>query len=85
MRLLFDASGSPRHENQNRYQPHAGRRRHRNLPLIVRFDHHIIAAFARLKARQDWASDKSYADENLFVVHAASEVPEIYRNGESLD
>ena len=56
-----------------------------NLPFIVRRDRRTVASFARLRAAQDWASDKSYADENLFVVHAASEVPEIYRNGESLD
>ena len=41
--------------------------------------------FARLRAAQDWASDKSYSDESVFVVHTASEVLETYRDGESVD
>jgi hypothetical protein len=50
----------------------------------VRRDHRIVAAFARLRAAQDWASDKSYADESVFVVHTASEVLETYGDGESV-
>ena len=55
------------------------------LPFIERRDHRIVAAFARLRAAQDWASDESYADESVFVVHTASEVLETYRDGESVD
>ena len=51
------------------------------LPFIERRDHRIVAAFAA----QDWASDESYADESVFVVHTASEVLETYRDGESVD
>jgi hypothetical protein len=30
-----------------------------NLPFIVRRDHRIVAAFARLKPATDWAEEKS--------------------------
>ena len=56
-----------------------------NLPFIVRRDRRTVATFARLRAAQDWASDKSYSDESVFVVHTASEVLETYRDGESVD
>jgi hypothetical protein len=54
-----------------------------NLPFVVRRDHRIVAAFAKLRAAQDWASDRSYSDESLFTVHTANEVLEIYRDGEA--
>ena len=50
---------------------------------MVRRDHRIVAAFAKLRAAQDWASDRSYSDESLFTVHTANEVLEIYRDGEA--
>ena len=56
-----------------------------NLPFILRRDHRIVATFARLRAAQDWASDKSYSDESLFTIHTASEALETYRDGESVD
>jgi hypothetical protein len=53
-----------------------------NLPFIVRRDHRIVAAFARQKAAQDWASGKSYMDESRFTVHTANQVIEVYQDGE---
>jgi hypothetical protein len=55
------------------------------LPFICRRDGRIVAAFARLKAAQDWASDKSYSDESLFVIHTAAEVLAEYRAGDQVE
>lgn len=56
-----------------------------NLPFIVRRDHRMVAAFTKLRAAQDWASDKSYSDESLFTVHTATETIDSYRDGEPSD
>ena len=48
-----------------------------NLPFIVRRDHRIVAAFARQKAAQDWASERSYMDESRFPIHTTDKVVEI--------
>ena len=48
-----------------------------NLPFIVRRDRRTVATFARLRA--------AHADESVFTVHAASEVLETYRDGETVD
>jgi hypothetical protein len=55
-----------------------------NLPFIVRRDHRIVAAFAKLRAAQEWAGDRSWSDESLFTIHTAEKVIEIYREGESV-
>jgi hypothetical protein len=56
-----------------------------NLPFVVRRDHRIIAAFAKLRYAQDWSSEKSFSDESPFTIHTASEVIETYRDGEPTD
>jgi hypothetical protein len=40
-----------------------------NLPLIVRRDHRIVAAFARKATAEDWAQMRSWSDESRFTVH----------------
>ena len=52
---------------------------------MVRRDHPIIAAFAKLRYAQDWSSEKSFSDESPFTIHTASEVIETYRDGEPTD
>ena len=46
-----------------------------NLPLIVRRELRILAAFARLKAVTEWATDKSYSDESLYGGTHPSHLP----------
>ena len=48
-------------------------------------DHRIVAAFAKLRAAQDWAGKRSFSDESLFTIHTAEKVIESYREGEAVD
>ena len=54
------------------------------LLFIVRRDHRIVSAFARQANAIEWAELRSFNDESRFTVHSASEVIEVFQNGESV-
>jgi hypothetical protein len=54
------------------------------LPYVVRRDNKLSAAFAKKEHAEDYARDRSYSDESTFVVHTATAVLYVYRDGDDV-
>jgi hypothetical protein len=52
------------------------------FPYVVTRDDRIVAAFARKVAAENWARDRSWADESRFAVVSAGKEVMAYQHGE---
>lgn len=54
------------------------------LPYVVRRDTRLVAAFANRQQAEDFAVYRSMGDESEFVVHTATAVLAVYRDGDDV-